>query len=41
VHQIRYGVDTLPYDLAWNTAAALLLLAGTLVTWRAVRRHGG
>ncbi|MBB4906125.1 DUF2243 domain-containing protein [Actinophytocola algeriensis] len=41
VHQIRYGVDLLPYDLAWNIAAALLLLAGALVTWRAARRGGG
>ncbi|MCT2584569.1 DUF2243 domain-containing protein [Actinophytocola gossypii] len=38
VHQIRYGVDLLPYDLAWNGAAVLLLLAGALVTWRAARR---
>ena len=22
VHQVRYGVDLLPYDLAWNLAAA-------------------
>lgn len=28
VHQIRYDVDLLPYDLAWNGAAALLLLGG-------------
>lgn len=28
LHQIRYGVDPLPYDLAWNAAAVLLLLAG-------------
>ncbi len=40
-HQIRYGVDLLPYDLAWNIAAALLLLAGALVTWRAARRDAG
>lgn len=40
VHQIRYGVDLLPYDLAWNIAAAFLLLAGALVTWRAHRGDG-
>ena len=40
VHQIRYDVDVLPYDLAWNIAAALLLLAGALVTRRAARRAG-
>ena len=28
LHQIRYGVDLVPYDLAWNLAAAVLLLAG-------------
>jgi uncharacterized membrane protein len=31
VHQIRYGVDTLPYDLAWNgVAVALLIIGGVL-----------
>lgn len=28
VHQVRYGVDLLPYDLAWNGFALVLLLAG-------------
>jgi len=41
VHQIRYDVDVLPYDLAWNIAAALLLLGGALVTRRAARSAGG
>jgi len=27
-HQIRYGVDLLPYDLAWNLGGAVLILAG-------------
>jgi uncharacterized membrane protein len=31
VHQVRYGVDLLPYDLAWNAAGALLLLAGAIL----------
>lgn len=32
LHQIREGADNpLPYDLAWNAAALLLLLAGWLV----------
>jgi uncharacterized membrane protein len=39
VHQIRYGVDLLPYDLAWNAAGAVLLLLGAIVAWRA--RSGG
>lgn len=37
VHQIRYGVDPLPYDLAWNAAAVLLLVAGALLVRRARR----
>ena len=28
LHQVRYEVDLLPYDLAWNGAAVLLLVAG-------------
>lgn len=37
LHQIRYGVDLLPYDLAWNAAAVVLLLLGGLLTRRARR----
>ncbi|MBV2363841.1 DUF2243 domain-containing protein [Streptomonospora nanhaiensis] len=46
LHQIRYGVDLLPYDLVWNAIAALLLLAG-IVGWvltgraRAAARRSG
>lgn len=28
LHEIRYGVDLLPYDLTWNGAAVALVLAG-------------
>jgi uncharacterized membrane protein len=28
LHQIRYGVDLLPYDLTWGVLAAVLLVAG-------------
>jgi uncharacterized membrane protein len=28
VHQVRYGVDVLPYDVGWIGASVLLLLAG-------------
>lgn len=28
LHQIRYGVDLVAYDLVWNVSAALLLVAG-------------
>src|SRR5690606_32790342 len=39
LHQIRYGVDSiLPYDLAWN-ASALLLLAVGFALWRRARRR--
>ena len=32
LHQIRYEVDILPYDLIWNLAGAALLLAGVALT---------
>lgn len=28
LHQIRYNVDILPYDLAWNAVAVLLIIIG-------------
>lgn len=31
VHQVRYGVELLPYDLAWNIAGAVLLLIGLFI----------
>ena len=34
IHQIRYHVDLLPYDVAWIGAAALLLLVGSVILWR-------
>lgn len=38
LHQIRYGVDPLPYDLAWNGAALALLAVGAVLAVRAHRR---
>lgn len=35
VHQVRYVPDLLPYDLAWNAAGLVLLVAGGLVARRA------
>ncbi len=32
LHQIRYGVDILPYDIVWNLAGFLLLMAGVILT---------
>lgn len=37
IHQIRYGVDLLPYDLVWNGSAILLLLIGLVILWRTRR----
>jgi uncharacterized membrane protein len=34
LHQIRYDVDLLPYDLAWNLVAALLVAAGAVLVAR-------
>ncbi len=39
LHQIRYGVQLLPYDLAWNIAGALGVLAGALILARGRRRR--
>jgi uncharacterized membrane protein len=38
VHQIRYGVELGPYDLAWNAFAVLLLALGGILAVRSVRR---
>ena len=35
LHQVRYGVYLLPYDIAWNLAGVLLLLIGIGIWWRA------
>ena len=37
IHQVRYGVDLLPYDLAWNAAGAVLLAVGVGLWLRARR----
>lgn len=39
IHQVRYGVDPLLYDLAWNAAGLALLIAGGCVLFW-VRRQG-
>jgi uncharacterized membrane protein len=38
LHQIRYGVDLLPYDLTWNILAVVLLLAGVALVVASRRR---
>ncbi|GAA2991127.1 DUF2243 domain-containing protein [Streptomyces fulvorobeus] len=37
LHQIRYGVDVTPYDVAWNLAGLTLLLIGLVLGIRAGR----
>jgi uncharacterized membrane protein len=34
LHQIRYGVDLLPYDLTWNVLAVVLVVVGAVLTLR-------
>lgn len=34
LHQVRYDVDLLPYDLAWNGAAVLLIALGVVLLVR-------
>ncbi|WFE26047.1 DUF2243 domain-containing protein [Solwaraspora sp. WMMD791] len=38
LHQIRYEVDLLPYDLMWNAAGVVLLVAGAVLADIARRR---
>ncbi len=40
LHQVRYEVNLLPYDLAWNASALLLIGLGLLVLMRARRGAG-
>ncbi|MBM7553491.1 DUF2243 domain-containing protein [Thalassobacillus pellis] len=34
LHQIRYNVDIMPYDLVWNITAAIMLLIGIFLTFQ-------
>ncbi|WP_031547111.1 DUF2243 domain-containing protein [Salinicoccus luteus] len=38
IHQVRYGVEVLPYDLAWNISGLILLTIGTILFFQAKRR---
>lgn len=38
LHQVRYGVDVLLYDLVWNAAALVLLAVGAALAVRARRQ---
>ena len=37
IHQVRYGVELLPYDVAWNAAGLALLAVGAALAVRARR----
>lgn len=39
IHQVRYGVDLLPYDVAWIGSAIVLMMVG-LAVGRTRRRAG-
>jgi uncharacterized membrane protein len=39
LHQIRYGVDLVPYDLAWNIVAVGLIVAGAGLLARSPARR--
>lgn len=41
LHQVRYGVHLLPYDLAWNLAGAALIVAGAVTLVLGRRRETG
>ncbi len=38
LHQIRYDVDLLPYDLAWSGSAVIALVVGVVILRRTRRR---
>ena len=41
LHQIRYEVDLLPYDIAWNVAAAALIVVAVVLLLRTHRASAG
>jgi uncharacterized membrane protein len=41
LHQVRYGVDSLPYDVAFIGAAAVMLLAGLVIAGLPVTKRPG
>lgn len=45
IHQIRYGVDLVPYDLIWGVLAVIMIILGVTLTIRtrsgAPRPRGG
>lgn len=41
LHQIRYHVNTLPYDLTWNIIATLMVVIGVILLIRTRNIHQG
>ena len=41
IHQVRYGVNILPYDLAWNISGAVLLIVGIVLLFRSKYKKAG
>ncbi len=37
LHQIRYGVDIVPYDLVWSAVAVMAIVVGSLIVLRSRR----
>lgn len=37
IHQIRYNVNVLPYDLVWNISATIMILIGIILIFQAKR----
>jgi len=40
LHQIRYNVDILPYDLTWNITATIMTLIGFILIFKTRNRSG-
>lgn len=38
LHQIRYNVEILPYDIVWNVLAIMIIIAGFILLRRARRK---
>ena len=41
LHQIRYNVDILPYDLVWNITAILMIIVGLVLLKQTSTKSGG
>ena len=39
IHQIRYNVNIVPYDLVWNISAAIMIVIGIVLIIQAKRDH--